>query len=67
MPIYEFRCRKCGADFELLVFGKAEPRCEACGTDDVAKKMSIFGRGVGGGPAMGGGCGGCKKTSCSTC
>lgn len=42
MPIYEFACA-CGKSFEDLVIRKsdeAEVRCPACGSRDVARKMS---------------------------
>ena len=32
MPIYEYICRKCGNEFEVLVFNKDEkPECPECG------------------------------------
>jgi putative FmdB family regulatory protein len=31
MPIYDFRCRKCGHRFELLVKLDETPACPACG------------------------------------
>ncbi|GIX02953.1 MAG: hypothetical protein KatS3mg112_1890 [Thermogutta sp.] len=40
MPIYEYTCEKCGAQFELLIRNNEEPRCPQCGTTDVAKQLS---------------------------
>ncbi len=50
MPIYEFSCSKCGAEFEELVLGsKAEAisriECPTCGSRSVKKKVSIFASG----------------------
>jgi putative FmdB family regulatory protein len=43
MPIYEYRCKKCGKDFELLVFGEGnKASCEHCGSKSVEKKFSAF-------------------------
>jgi putative FmdB family regulatory protein len=68
MPIYEYRCRGCGADFERYVAGAAAARgvvCPTCAGGDVMRKLSVFGLKSGGdvmsaAPAMGGGscCGG---------
>ena len=44
MPIYEYVCKKCGNEFEVLVFNKDEkPECPACGAKKPTKKMSSFG------------------------
>lgn len=41
MPIYEYRCEKCGEVTELLVLGKEpKPACKECGSEDVMKLMS---------------------------
>ncbi len=33
MPIYVYKCKKCGKDFELLVMGSGtKPACEHCGS-----------------------------------
>ncbi len=42
MPIYEYKCKKCDACFEKLVFaGDKEPvECPGCGTRKVEKLMS---------------------------
>lgn len=42
MPIYEYKCKKCDACFEKLVFaGDRDPvECPECGTRQVAKQMS---------------------------
>lgn len=45
MPIYEYRCRKCGTGFESLVFGRADEVsvcCPGCGGADVEKQLSCF-------------------------
>jgi len=43
MPIYEYNCKKCGSDFELLVMGGSEKiACEHCGSTSVKKKFSTF-------------------------
>jgi putative FmdB family regulatory protein len=74
MPIYEYHCNACGADFEKLVFG-ADPAvaCEKCGSRKTEKLMSRFGTGRSssapstGASGGGSGCGGCSSGSCAGC
>lgn len=41
MPIYEYRCQKCGEVSEFLVLGKQESlACTGCGSEDLIKLMS---------------------------
>ena len=49
MPIYEYRCNECGAEFEELVAASTEknPPCPSCDSVNTEKKFSIFG-GIGG-------------------
>lgn len=45
MPIYEYRCQQCGADFELLRSVTASDEdlaCPVCGTPDPSRKLSVF-------------------------
>ncbi|MBI3785456.1 MAG: zinc ribbon domain-containing protein [Deltaproteobacteria bacterium] len=45
MPIYEYRCRKCGKRFSVLtlrVSEKAEPQCDKCGSKSADRLMSRF-------------------------
>lgn len=71
MPIYEFKCEKCG-DFETLVFVGEEVTCPKCG-GNVHRIMSAcsFKSAAGdfrtAGSASGSSCAGCASTSCSTC
>ncbi len=73
MPLYDFRCRACGRQFEALVFGNDRPSCPACGGSDLEKLPSTFaihGAGSGGGTASsssGSACGGCSGGNCSSC
>jgi len=71
MPLFEYRCRKCGAQMELLVnSSEAKPECPECGSGQMEKLASTFAAvgssnrtkvpgvcGEGGGPCCsGGGC-----------
>ena len=73
MPIYEYHCTDCNADFEKLVFGsKNEVACEKCGSTKTEKLMSRFGMGRSFGSDPSGssessGCGGCSSSSCAGC
>jgi putative FmdB family regulatory protein len=45
MPIYSYRCKKCGSEFELLVGVTAdskEKKCSKCGSKDIEKTLSSF-------------------------
>ncbi len=69
MPIYEYRCRGCGHDFETYVHGPSTTvACPTCQSGDITRKLSVFGlksdggfapstMGGGGGCCGGGGCG----------
>jgi putative FmdB family regulatory protein len=43
MPLYEYRCAGCGAEFERYVSGAAATvACPACASPDVKRKLSLF-------------------------
>lgn len=44
MPIYEFKCSKCGKEFERLMFASdtSRPECPVCGSEDTSKILSVF-------------------------
>ncbi|MBW1743460.1 MAG: zinc ribbon domain-containing protein [Deltaproteobacteria bacterium] len=44
MPLYEFRCPKCGHEFEQIVFStdKEPPRCVRCGDSKPERLLSVF-------------------------
>jgi len=45
MPIYEFRCRKCGKKFSVLTLRVSEevvPQCTKCGATAADRLMSRF-------------------------
>ncbi len=71
MPIYEYRCERCGDEFELLLASSASPaRCPGCSSSRVKKRFSLFavaGSGRQPGEARGASCGGCRSRNCSTC
>ncbi|MBN2583054.1 MAG: zinc ribbon domain-containing protein [Planctomycetes bacterium] len=71
MPIYEFHCDDCGADFEELfrsVRERRRPSCDKCGSGNVHKKFSTFATSSADGrSASGGGCGSCTRSSCTGC
>ena len=44
MPVYEYRCRGCGKDFEkYLPRTSSGVACPTCDSADVTRKLSIFG------------------------
>jgi putative FmdB family regulatory protein len=70
MPIYEYRCEKCGQVNEFLILGKqGQLLCKQCGSSDLTKLLSAHNtpssssRGVAG-PDSGGCCG--TPNSCGT-
>jgi putative FmdB family regulatory protein len=38
MPIHDYHCRSCGADFELLVLAGRAPACKACNSPQVDRQ-----------------------------
>lgn len=64
MPIYEYRCQRCGAQFEALVMNRgaaSEVACKSCQSQEVEKLFSAFAvKAQDAAPApMAGGCGSC--------
>ncbi len=41
MPIYEYRCRECSHEFELLVRGAMTAVCASCGSVELDKLISL--------------------------
>lgn len=37
MPIYDYRCKSCNSQFELLVRGSSTPVCPHCGSAELLK------------------------------
>ena len=42
MPLYDFRCRACGREFEGLVRGGDVPQCPDCHGADLERLLSTF-------------------------
>ena len=42
MPLFDFRCRACGHEFEALVRTGSTPACPACAAEDLERLMSSF-------------------------
>lgn len=65
MPIYEYHCPQCGADFEKLVSRETVVACPTCDNPEVTRTMSAFGLKTGTAfvPSTGGGCG-CTPSAC---
>ena len=42
MPLFDFRCRECGYQFETLVTGDRIPECRRCGSAELEKLASTF-------------------------
>jgi putative FmdB family regulatory protein len=72
MPLYEYRCSKCGSVSEHLLRSSADtPKaCPKCGGHGLEKQFSSFSASAGSSPEMpscaSGGCdpGGCASGSC---
>jgi putative FmdB family regulatory protein len=41
MPLFEFVCRECGQEQEILIRGSETPACEHCGGTTLAKLLSV--------------------------
>lgn len=41
MPLYEYRCEKCGSDCELLVRNDSDVKCPACGGAKLVRQLSV--------------------------
>ncbi len=41
MPIYEYVCRDCGHEFEILVRGEEKASCSSCGLFRLTKRLSL--------------------------
>ena len=68
MPIYEYRCKQCEREFEKYVPGAATAvACPACASEQVMRKLSVFGLKTAGAfqPAANSGGGGCCGGGCS--
>ena len=42
MPLYDFRCKACGGEFEALVRPPAAPACPTCASADLERLLSGF-------------------------
>ncbi|NLZ44625.1 MAG: zinc ribbon domain-containing protein [Clostridia bacterium] len=67
MPIYEFKCKKCGHKFEELCrFGQTDIHCPRCGEAGPYRLVSTFSMGnTGAGGEKS--CASCSGGSCSSC
>ena len=71
MPIYEYRCEQCGAQFEELTSyaDAAHIHCRQCSSHQVTRLLSAFAVGAGATtqPAEAGPCGACGAPQRGMC
>jgi putative FmdB family regulatory protein len=62
MPLYEYACKECEKQFELLVRGTETPECPSCHGTELERQLSVFAAHTSGGantaPSVGA-CGAC--------
>ena len=67
MPIFEFKCRKCGEPFEVLFRSRDDNAaivCPKCGSKKAERLLSAFAGKIGNTSAGGAECGSYAATSC---
>ena len=67
MPMFEYRCTRCGHEFEELVFGDENPVCPACRAEATEKLISKPCRHCEGGSLGEGGCPPCPPIASFSC
>ena len=71
MPIYEYTCKKCAEEFEVLLMDRNEKvSCPSCGARNPTKRFSVFAHKSDSkfsSSSSGSGCSGCSSSSCSGC
>jgi putative FmdB family regulatory protein len=40
MPLYDYHCKACASDFELLLRASTVPTCPQCGANDLERAVS---------------------------
>jgi len=66
MPLYEYRCKSCGEEFEKMVrFSETQsPICPTCSSQQTEKKLSLVAtRGFSGGLSLGSASSSCGPSS----
>jgi len=51
VPIFAYRCRACGEEFQTLVMSGETPACSACESADLDQRLSLIASPNKGGPA----------------
>jgi putative FmdB family regulatory protein len=44
MPLYAYRCRACGKEFETLATAGETPVCKGCASADLERQLSLIAR-----------------------
>ena len=52
MPIFAYRCRACGKEFQTLVMSGETPVCKACESVDLEQQLSLIAAPSKGGDAV---------------
>jgi putative FmdB family regulatory protein len=73
MPIFEYDCKECDRQFEVLVRAQEVPECPSCHGHQLERRLSTFAAHTAGAPSTGmpsmGACGSCGDSrgpgSCS--
>ena len=42
MPLYEYACKSCASQFEVLVRASETPECPSCHGKDLERRLSVF-------------------------
>jgi putative FmdB family regulatory protein len=62
MPLFEYACKTCATEFEVLVRASEQPECPSCHGTALERKLSVFAAHAGSAPVRvspTGGCGTC--------